>query len=546
MMNGIDKRTEREIETLALLDIFPHLDVQDYRFKDKPLKQILEQMEGENEVKATSRKDFEVLKAAVKEDEALGNYILVDQSAWNKPKTGKKGIAPELLIAATFEDPIRGDIYMTYRGTGDGKWVDNGDALTKEGSKMQWAALYYLNSVFGELGLSSLHEEGKRFIVGGHSKGGNSSQFAALKSPYRKFIDAVYSLEGQGFSKEAVESFKNREESVKGDSEYQKQLDKMYSISGDCDYVSPLGISVIPKGHTYITEKMDFVDPAAWHGLASMLEGNHIRWERDREGNILHGNRVLPGILAENASKRIMSMPPEYIDSTAVSIMSILEATLPYGEDGWGGEHKEGTGDRKFVTPSELRKFVQKVLPVLATGAIKESWDYVHGNTLPLADLDAENLPAAEWEKHRIDKLYYAASKKLIPEYMPDEYGDMVKTDTAFRKNVLSYIDIPKSKILVSQEQRIVEAASELKRDEEIRNTLMSKIQPLPDNLPIMADREKMTNDAIGKYIRDNPGEVALMWSNEKLQAPYDPQKEKYALQIQKPKADGKRRKKDA
>ena len=47
--------------------------------------------------------------------------------------TDKNG---DLVIACTFQD-TNGDIYVAYRGTGDGKWADNGDGMTKPSTEMQ-------------------------------------------------------------------------------------------------------------------------------------------------------------------------------------------------------------------------------------------------------------------------------------------------------------------------------------------------------------------------------------------------------------------------
>ena len=92
---------------------------------------------------------------------------------------------------------------MVYRGTADGEWFDNGLGMTSESTLQQERALAYFEEVVEREQISP----GDRLIVSGHSKGGNKAQFVTMNTKYDGLLDACYSIDGQGFSEEAMLSF---------------------------------------------------------------------------------------------------------------------------------------------------------------------------------------------------------------------------------------------------------------------------------------------------------------------------------------------------
>ena len=185
------------------------------------------------------------------------------------------------LIACTFKNPKTNDYYVAYRGTGDGKWVDNGEAMTIESSLMQQAAADYFDSVVEHESLDS--ENIGRIIVTGHSKGGNSAQFTTMFSENSHLIDNCYSIDGQGFSAKAIEAFK-----AKWDNDYQLQIEKMYSINGQNDYVHDLGYPIINEEQTYFV-KTHGNDFASWHSLSNMFSDGQFGWDYTVDEN---GNKI--------------------------------------------------------------------------------------------------------------------------------------------------------------------------------------------------------------------------------------------------------------
>lgn len=239
--------------------------------------------------------------------------------------SGAKGAA----FYSTNSDGSVNDIYVAYRGTGEGRWYDNGDAFNKEYSRYQQDAAEYFDSVMSDPRIS----ESSNVIVTGHSKGGNEAQFAALASKKAYLVDKCFSFDGQGFSPEAVEYFKK----LYGEDFYKQQLQKMYSISGDNDFVNVLGIKVIPDENTiYIKTPTDNYDFKQSHAPYQTPKGDNIDWDNvELRGNLFDYNngtfyettkeqRELAA-LAKSLSDNIMSLPPEEREDVCRTIMTIAE-----------------------------------------------------------------------------------------------------------------------------------------------------------------------------------------------------------------------------
>ena len=82
--------------------------------------------------------EYAVLKEAV-ENEAVGNLIVCCQSFNMGYDTG--------TMASTFQNADNGNIYVVYRGTGDGEWPDNGIGMTSAATTQQKQALSYFEEV---------------------------------------------------------------------------------------------------------------------------------------------------------------------------------------------------------------------------------------------------------------------------------------------------------------------------------------------------------------------------------------------------------------
>lgn len=123
---------------------------------------------------------------------------------------------------ATFVDLETDEAVVVFRGTsGDAEWHDNGTGGYLSDTEMQKRALEYVES----LPYSNI-------TVTGHSKGGNKAQYVGILSDK---VKRVVSLDGQGFSKDFVEKYKDLIEANKH---------KITSISASDDPVNSLLIPV--------------------------------------------------------------------------------------------------------------------------------------------------------------------------------------------------------------------------------------------------------------------------------------------------------------
>lgn len=344
----MDKYTAAEVDISAILSTYVYMDEQSTQYAGKSLDWILENMPS----KVKESDNYKAVLAAVKSNPNLGSLKLVSQSMC-------EGSDPKLIIACTFQDSS-GNLYVVYRGTGDGKWVDNGIGIANESSQMQQAANEYFDHVVESLELDT--NQSGRLIVTGHSKGGNEAQYVTLNSEYGYLVDNCYSIDGQGFSQAAIDHFID----LYGEDYYYRQLNKMYSINGENDYVHDLGIVVIPEDHTYFVETPDANDMGGYHDIKNMLDGAGLNWYGvDKNGNIISAEQGPIGKFAKALSDKMQNLDQDDIEDCAITIMSFIELFMPYNGE-MGGEYKVGTGDRSFMTVEEFMGFLAHGIPLLA------------------------------------------------------------------------------------------------------------------------------------------------------------------------------------
>ena len=113
--------------------------------------------------------EYRILQEAVKNEE-VGNLRIGCQSFHMGYDRG--------TAACIFHSPDKKSIYVVYRGTGDGEWLDNGIGMTSAVTIQQKKALSYFEEAMEALEPGS----GCRVIVTGHSKGGNKAQFVTMET----------------------------------------------------------------------------------------------------------------------------------------------------------------------------------------------------------------------------------------------------------------------------------------------------------------------------------------------------------------------------
>lgn len=217
------------------------------------------------------------------------------------------------------------DAYVVYRGTGDGKWIDNGRGMTEPLTESQSQASDFYDRFTRDCGL----DEHTNLTVTGHSKGGNNAQAATLNADNRLLVDRCISFDGQGMSDAAIDRYSQ----MPG---YDDQRKKMYGINGENDVVNELGNKIIPDENTvYVKTNTDSSQLAETHMLEYLFHREDGSFGCTLNDTTSQGEL---GQYANRLSEILMSMPEEIKASCSVTIMQLIEL----GEDtaiGYNGDH---------------------------------------------------------------------------------------------------------------------------------------------------------------------------------------------------------------
>lgn len=188
-----------------------------------------------------SKEEWLVILRAIEKDSQLRSLKVADgRTGVILDKNGKairgsdgKPIEAGMRVA-TFVDP-QDEATVVFRGTGgDYEWHDNGQGGYLSDTQQQKAALEYIESLKYD-----------NITVTGHSKGGNKTQYVAILSDK---VDRAFSFDGQGFSKEFLEKYKDQ---------IAANAHKITSVSAKDDFVNCL-LNPIAGTIKYIdTEKQE-------------------------------------------------------------------------------------------------------------------------------------------------------------------------------------------------------------------------------------------------------------------------------------------------
>ncbi|MBE5960048.1 MAG: DUF2974 domain-containing protein [Lachnospiraceae bacterium] len=224
-----------------------------YMTEDDPLKNITSYQDGNltvskivnnidvNQLQANkdygsfmTGSDWKKLIQAVKNDDQLMNVQIKSTNVDNTEGGGGGA-------SALFVDPSTKDAVVVFRGTASKEWKDNfvggGSTGTADGvsTTHQQNALKWYQS----LGLDDYNS----VTVSGHSKGGNKAKYITVMDDS---VDRCLSFDGQGFSDEFVEKYKDA---------IARNQDKILNNNVDSDYVNLLlndiGNTIFYKGYDY-------------------------------------------------------------------------------------------------------------------------------------------------------------------------------------------------------------------------------------------------------------------------------------------------------
>ena len=337
-----------------VLDTYMYLDYKEER-EGLTINEILKELEEHPDYGGGGihQGEYTVLKEAA-QNPRIGEMTLYCQSSNMGYDSG--------TAACTFKSPGENSYYVVYRGTGDGEWPDNGIGMTSASTMQQERALSYFEEVVEALELG----ERDHLVVTGHSKGGNKAQFVAMETRYDALVDVCYSVDGQGFSEDAIARWQERY----GEEEYERRRRKLYGIHGENDYVSVLGNSVIPKDQIrYVRTPVEKSNFAGYHDIKYMFATlvydkaakSYVTVFHGRKNSDTSGQGEL-GRYASALSAKVMALETEQRDGCAAVIMQMMEA--------FGGESKRGLNGEK-LTLSDLKDFTFQGIPLIAGSLMK-------------------------------------------------------------------------------------------------------------------------------------------------------------------------------
>ena len=314
-----------------------------------------------NDLDEDTRDTVKLILALANRDDYIDtfkNMEVVDHSWIGNPEFDNMHVA-----AAVFEDK-NGNVFLAMRGTGKGRWVDNGTMMFLDESEMQKETLMYLDKVIFEKFNDGDSIRGGLF-PSGHSKGGNDAQYFTMFSKYRDLVTYSFNYNGPGSSNEAMAKFEascidRAEELGMPTEEYMNSIhNKMYGIVGEDDYVFFRGRNIpTPKENiffvtTFGTGIMDY------HYAHKMASENGINWQRNEYGRITNGKPGPLGELSILVHELEILMDDDMYRPSSISLLSLLESGIGGGI---------GAGNIKFASAADFKYFLEKGLPFLLNG----------------------------------------------------------------------------------------------------------------------------------------------------------------------------------
>jgi len=322
----------KEQNISMFLDTFVYMDQNNKKWKDKDINYIISKI-NISKLKEDQKVAYDAVRAFISKNPELGELRLSYQSeTMGEDYIGAKATA--FYSVDENENPV--DLYVAYRGTGDMRWYDNGEGLACVSTPYQENGSKFFDYVAENFNNASGIED-LNVVVTGHSKGGNIAQFTTLFAKNAYLIDSCNSVDGQGFSPEAIEYIKDKY----GEAYYQQQVQKMTSICGNNDYVNGLGITVIPQEKTiYINSHTEMLDLVGGHTITELysyeLGENNEKIFNGNINEIVEEQEEL-AVFVKKLSENIMKLDPESRKKSCVTIMQVME-NMDGGKTGLLGE----------------------------------------------------------------------------------------------------------------------------------------------------------------------------------------------------------------
>ena len=317
-----------EAEISMILDTYMYMNYKDAA-DGITMAEAVAEMPLKTDVEGRYHNEYAILKQAVEEPQ-IGTLKIKCQSFEMGYNEGTN--------ATTFVNEAKNKTYISFRGTYDGEWLDNGLGLVDAETTQQKEAVAYFDEVVETLGLT----EGDEVYLGAHSKGGNKVQYITMESENSDVITATYSIDGQGHSPKAIKKWKEK----LGEEEYQKRVSKLYGINGQNDFVSVLGNCIIPASHiSYVETPSKIRDFVGYHDITRMFAvetvnndgGVTYEYKGRVNRNVLKRGEL--GDYVSRLSESIMLMPSHIRKGCTKTIMQICEVANKGNPVGINKEH---------------------------------------------------------------------------------------------------------------------------------------------------------------------------------------------------------------
>ena len=321
-MNFLNNDVLHKANEEAIYNLYLYLADKSQYTENDTFKSIVNDLEENQKLHYWKDKDIyrlEILKNANNNNSILANSKIYDLT---RQENG--------LTACSFIKP-NGNISVIFKGTGSGEWIDNGEGLSgipeentyttyeKDGNIMynkivqkDYATDQQVEALnwFSYIASKNNWTPHTKITVSGHSKGGNKAQFVAIHSG---LVSECYSFCGQGFSPEAIDSFKNQYGKV-----YEERKEKIYSFSADNDYVNVLGMRLVPDKNIYYIKSH-----SGLHNIEAILDKNGKFRLQTEQGKL--------SLYVENISKELMSQKPSTRQYATLGIMNVFQKYLGQG-----------------------------------------------------------------------------------------------------------------------------------------------------------------------------------------------------------------------
>ncbi len=306
----------------AIFNLYLYLVHKKMPFPNETLQSVLYRLKSTARFSGWTNKELYRLKIL---DKAISSSSFLSATRIQNLTFSKSG-----MTACIFEKPDK-SISVVFRGTGEGEWIDNGEGLSGIPEKNTYITYAEnVNTSFSNviredyatgqqvealnwfllIAAESYWNDADEITVSGHSKGGNKAQFVAIHSGLAK---ECISFDGQGFSPEAINAFKN----TLG-ADYEKRKKHICSFSSANDYVNVLGVRLVNEEHIYY-----FKSGKGIHYIESILKKSGKLRPQCEQGKL--------SAYMETISDDLMVLKPSVRQYAVLGIMNIFQKYLGEG-----------------------------------------------------------------------------------------------------------------------------------------------------------------------------------------------------------------------